>query len=280
MNKTNKPKRNRPSFTHKKRRDNSSNDETRENLPERKGRLWLFGTHAVLAALANPKRHSLQLLLTKETYNTHSQELDETLKDKSFGAEFKSRSEIDDFLPAEAVHQGIALLVDPLPGYPIEQLLKKVKDQETACVVILDQPNDPHNIGAVLRSAAAFGADAVIMPDRGTPEATGTLAKSACGALERVPVMRVGNLSRVMEQLKEAGFWCAGLDAHGDTPLAKANLDGKTALVFGAEGPGLRRLTKEKCDFLIRVPISNAVESLNLSNAVAITLYEVARNKE
>ncbi len=275
MNKSNKPKRNRPPFSGKKRAG-----KTGGSPPEPKGRLWLFGTHAVLAALSNPKRHCLQLLATKEIISSLGEELRGALSEKSIQPELKSRIELDDLLPPGAVHQGIALLSDPLPVYPIEQLIKQVKSKEQACVIILDQPNDPHNIGAVLRSAAAFGADAVIIPDRGTPEATGTLAKSACGALERVPVIRVGNLSRAMEQLKEVGFWCAGLDARGDKTLAKANLEGKTALVFGAEGPGLRRLTKENCDFLIRVPIANSMESLNLSNAVAITMYEVARNNE
>jgi 23S rRNA (guanosine2251-2'-O)-methyltransferase len=244
------------------------------------GRLWLYGTHAVIAAIANPHRYASRLVLTSEVASSEADSLASAIKQggkENLQPELRSRKEIEPLLPPEAVHQGIALLVEPLGGYSVEELCRDCQDKESARVVILDQPNDPHNIGAVLRSAAAFGASAVIVPDRGTPEATGTVAKSACGALERIPLLRVGNLARTMELLKESGFWCIGLDGQGGKLLADADLNGKSALIFGAEGPGLRRLTKENCDFLVRVPISNTVESLNLSNAVAVTLYEATR---
>lgn len=144
--------------------------------------------------------------------------------------------------------------------------------------MVLDQVTDPHNVGAVLRSAAAFGALAVVVPDRHAPDETGTLAKSASGALERMPLVRVSNLVRALEQLKDGGFWIAGLAAEGTTTLAQAKLSGKTALVLGSEGEGLRRLTREHCDYLVRLPMTDAVESLNVSNAAAVALYELIRD--
>jgi 23S rRNA (guanosine2251-2'-O)-methyltransferase len=171
----------------------------------------------------------------------------------------------------------VALLADPAPKLNLADVIKATANDERACVVILDQATDPHNIGAVARSSAAFGASAVIVPDRHSPEVTGALAKAASGALELVPLVRVGNLVQAMGTLKKAGFWCIGLDGDARQSLAETDLGGKVALVLGAEGPGLRRLTKETCDLLVRVPIIESAESLNLSNAAAVALYERAR---
>jgi len=149
-----------------------------------------------------------------------------------------------------------------------------------ATVIVLDRAEDPHNVGAVLRSAAAFGAQAVILPDRHAPNATAALAKVASGALETVPLVRVTNLARALGQLKQAGFWCIGFDMAADALLAAADIGGKAALVLGSEGDGLRRLTRASCDLLVRIPlVRGGIESLNLSAAAAIALYERARDR-
>jgi 23S rRNA (guanosine2251-2'-O)-methyltransferase len=232
------------------------------------GTVWLYGTHAVLAALANPERRVRRLVATAEAARG--------LPAGGAPVETLARPEIDRLLPAGAVHQGIAAQVEPLPGWGIEDIGRAAG--ASAVVVVLDQVTDPHNVGAILRSAAAFGALAVVVPDRHAPEETGTLAKSASGALERMPLVRVTNLARALEILKADGFWIAGLAADGPVTLAGAKLTGKIALVLGAEGEGLRRLTRTHCDHLVRLPISGAVESLNVSNAAAIALYELARD--
>jgi 23S rRNA (guanosine2251-2'-O)-methyltransferase len=195
--------------------------------------------------------------------------------------EAAERTDLDALLPEGAVHQGVALLAGPLPDTTIEDLCRSAETVSRVVVVALDQANDPHNVGAVLRSAAAFGALAVVLPRDHAPPIGGTLAKAASGALERLPLVRVTNLARALDALKEAGFWCLGLDAQAPETLAEAaakgRMAGKTVLVLGSEGAGLRRLTRESCDFLARIPIAGAMESLNLSNAAAIALYEASR---
>jgi len=245
------------------------------------GSLWLFGIHAVTAALENPERNLKRLLITKETAKSIEEDGKAALlHGKSTPeAEVVTRRNLDEMLGEGAVHQGIALHTLPLIGLSIEDLRDRAPDLEKSILVVLDQPSDPHNVGAIIRSAAGFGADAVVVPDRHAPPETAVMAKSACGALERLPIVRVGNLARSLEILREAGYWITGLDARGEKTVSEADMSGKTVLVFGAEGPGLRRLTRESCDFLVRIPITSDVESLNLSNAVAVTLYEAVRQK-
>lgn len=246
-----------------------------------KGPPWIYGRHAVVAALANPKRNCHRVVATSEFLKNHGRELDQAIQSvqrKRPDVEIMDRMEIEDLLQG-GVHQGIALQADPLPRASLDETLSQASDQENALFVALDQATDPQNIGAVLRSAAGFGALGVIIPDKNAPEITGAMAKAACGALERIAFIRVTNLSRAMEDLKENGFWSVGLDGYADTNLANINMTGKTLLVMGSEGTGLRRLTKEKCDFLARIPISQAIESLNLSNATAVALYEIARQR-
>lgn len=254
-----------------RRRDHrTAGDRPNPSARAGRDRLWLYGNHAVEAALANPARVKHRLVVTGELAPEIAAGLTGDI-----APEVMDRREVDRLLPPGAVHQGMALLASPLTDISLEEICAAVGEE--AVLVILDQANDPRNIGAVLRSAAAFGADAVIVPDRHTPEATAVLAKAASGALDKVPFVRVNNLARAMDQLKEAGFWFTGLDADVEQTLAEANLKGKTALVLGAEGTGLRRLTKETCDFLVRIPIDPDSESLNLSAAAAITLYEIRR---
>jgi 23S rRNA (guanosine2251-2'-O)-methyltransferase len=160
----------------------------------------------------------------------------------------------------------------------LDELMDGLEGRDSAVVLVLDQVTDPHNVGAVLRSAAAFGAVAVVVQDRHAPDESGVLAKSASGALERMPLLREVNLARALDRLKEGGFWCAGLAADGPVTLAQAKLSGRVALVLGSEGEGMRRLVRERCDAIVRLPITEAVESLNVSNAAAVALYELARD--
>lgn len=234
------------------------------------GGLWLYGTHAVLAALANPRRLIRRLVATPEVARDLAGQI-------SVPVDTLERTELDRLLPPGAVHQGLALHTEPLDAQAIEDLLPGLQGRENAVVLVLDQVTDPHNVGAVLRSAAAFGAVAVVVQDRHAPDESGTLAKSASGALERMPLLREVNLSRALDRLKEAGFWCAGLAADGAMTLAQAKLAGRVALVLGSEGEGLRRLVRERCDAIVRLPMTDAVESLNVSNAAAVALYELAR---
>ena len=188
-----------------------------------------------------------------------------------------SKQELDSLAGAGAVHQGLALQVKPLQSESLDEVIDKAPDR--AVILILDQVTDPHNIGAILRSAAAFDAIGVVIPDAGAPEESTTLAKSACGALETIPLIRVTNLVRAMQQLKDAGFWCLGLDGYAKEYIGDKKLPQRTAFVLGSEGDGMRRLTAEKCDYTIKLPISDKMESLNVSNAAAVALYEFYRQK-
>ena len=235
---------------------------------------WLFGVHPVRAALGNPLRRCRRLLLTAEAARGFA-----ALAAARGGLqpETVERAELDRLLPG-AVHQGAALLAEPLEEPTLDELLRQGASRETAALVVLDQVTDPHNVGAVLRSAAAFGALGVVTTERHAPAASAALAKAASGALESCPLLRVGNLAAALEEIKAGGFWCAGLAAEAPQALAEADLSGRVALVLGAEGVGLRRLTRERCDLLLRIPMAGgAVASLNVSNAAAVALYELAR---
>jgi 23S rRNA (guanosine2251-2'-O)-methyltransferase len=242
------------------------------------GGLWLWGIHPVLAALANPDRRIRRLMATAETMRAHGPEIEKLVRDRSLPQpEVVERNAIDTSVPQGAVHQGLAALTEPLPPMDIADLLAAAQGRESCVVMVLDQVTDPHNVGAVLRSAAAFGAIGLVVPDRNAPDETGTLAKSASGALERIPLVRTINLVRALEELKEGGFWIAGLAGDAPLTLAATKLSGRIALVMGSEGDGLRRLTREHCDHLVKLPQSDLVESLNVSNAAAVALYELVR---
>ena len=239
---------------------------------------WLFGQHPVTEAIRNPLR-KIQRLVRVGGAEGDLPETASTERPLPLWEPIERQS-LDQLLPEGAVHQGIAARVAPLPELDLLDICDQAAGREQATVVILDQVTDPHNVGAILRSAAAFGALAVILTERHAAPESGTLAKSASGALEHVPLVRVGNLARAMEQLKQAGFWLAGLAAEGKTTLAGAKLTGKVGLVMGAEGPGLRRLTRDHCDLLVRLPTGGAIGHLNVSNAAAVALYELARLRD
>lgn len=242
-----------------------------QNEKVREGAIWLHGTHAVLAALANPARRFRRLLATAEAEPRLASHVPPGLR-----AEIVERRTIDQMCPPGAVHQGLALQVLPLPETDLDEACGEAGGRRRL-VVVLDQVTDPHNVGAILRSAAAFGARAVILTDRHAPAATAVLAKAASGALESVPLVRVTNLARALEHLARLGYWRVGLQGSAPATLASLDLSGDIALVLGAEGEGLRRLTEEQCDLLARLPIAGTVESLNVSNAAAVALYELAR---
>lgn len=201
----------------------------------------------------------------------------ESLPAGAVEVEIVTRDAVDAVLPPGAVHQGVALQVLPLEPRSIEDIARHADKNGRTVVIALDQVTDPQNVGAALRSAAAFGAYAVIAPDRNTPEATGAMAKAASGALETVPLIRPNNLVRALETLKDSGFWVVGLDMDAPQNLPDAALPERCVLALGAEGRGLRRLTRETCDLMVRVPITGAVESLNVSASAAVALYEWVR---
>jgi 23S rRNA (guanosine2251-2'-O)-methyltransferase len=237
--------------------------------------VWLHGLHPVAAALANPARRLRRLLLTEDAEAALAARLPAG-RPWRLAPERADRARFAAFLPEDAVHQGAALLADPLPPVPLDRALAHAEGP----VLVLDQVTDPRNVGAILRSAAAFGAAALVLQDRHAPPETGALARAASGALEVVPVVREVNLARALRELKDAGLWVVGLDAAAPVTLAQAarGLDGRrVALVLGAEGEGLRRLTRETCDEVARLPIVPEVESLNVSAAAAVALYELAR---
>jgi 23S rRNA (guanosine2251-2'-O)-methyltransferase len=233
--------------------------------------VWLYGRHPVLAALANPERRIERILATREV----SERLEAELAGKS--VQILPREELAQRLPAGAVHQGLAALAAPLEEAQLEDVLARAG--ERTLVLALDQVTDPHNVGAILRSAAAFGAAGVVVTERHAPADTGVLAKAASGGLETVPLVRAVNLARALEQLKEAGFWIYGLDERGEIPIGELDLNGRACIVLGAEGEGLRRLTADKCDRLVTIPTHAALAALNVSNAAAIALYEWARRR-
>ncbi len=244
------------------------------------GKVVLWGRHAVRAALANPDREILSLHLAGGAEAADAEilaALPPQRRARLPGPVKLDGRDLAELVPSEAVHQGFVAVVRPLPGIGIEDLADRIDAGTHGVLVVLDQVTDPHNVGAVLRSAAAFGAAGVIMQSRHAPPADGVLAKAASGALERVPIAEVTNIARALDALKARGVWCVGLSGDSEFTIDRARLDGKIALVLGAEGPGLRRLTRERCDMIVRLPTIEDFGTLNISNAAAIALYEVRR---
>ena len=235
----------------------------------------LFGIHAVAAALDNPARRVRRLLATENA----ERRLAEQIAARKLAVERVRPKDLDRLLGADTVHQGIAIEADPLPEPELADLIARAGATESGPLIVLDQVTDPHNVGAILRSAAVFGAAGLLTTRRHSPPLNGTLAKSASGALELVPVCLVQNLSRAIDELKDAGVRVIGLDGEGETLLEDAPFDGPVALVLGAEGKGLRQLTRESCHHLCRIGTSNLLASLNVSNAAAISLHLAAMRR-
>jgi 23S rRNA (guanosine2251-2'-O)-methyltransferase len=225
-------------------------------------RLW--GKHAVAAALDNPERKVLKAWATREVAAFMQFPND-------VGVTLAEAPDLGRLVPHDAPHQGVVIEVEPLEEIWLGDVLAGAP--ERSVLLVLDQVTDPHNVGAILRSAAAFGAIGIVTQDRHSPPESGVIAKAASGTLERVPWARVVNLARALEEIGEAGFWRIGLAGDADTELKDALGPPRIALVLGAEGPGLRPNTREHCDALARLPISDSIESLNVSNAAAVALY-------
>jgi 23S rRNA (guanosine2251-2'-O)-methyltransferase len=252
------------------RNDSHRGPRPQEHTPDApRGAVWLYGHHAVAAALANPGRRLRRLLLTEEAQQTLTQRL---APPWPLSPEPVDRSRLDHLLGRDIAHQGAALLADPLAPPTLQHALER-----SGPLLVLDQVTDPRNVGAILRSAAAFGAAAVITQDRNAPEETGALAKAASGALETIPLLRAVNITRTLIALKAVGFWVVGLDAGGSALAGPALADRRIALVLGAEGDGLRRLTRETCDVIAGLATKGVMESLNVSAAAAVALYELTR---
>jgi len=224
----------------------------------------LYGWHTVTAALANPARRIRKLWATENALRRLAEEGIDT---QSIPYEVVRPQALDARLTPDAVHQGLYAEADPLPSPEIEEL------STSGIVLVLDQITDPHNVGAILRTAAAFAVGAIVTTARHSPEVTGVLAKSASGALEMVPIVTVQNLARALAALKERGFLVVGLDSEAADELAAMTLTAPLALVLGAEGKGLRHGTREVCDRLVRLDLPGSIKSLNVSNAAALALY-------
>ncbi|GAA4766463.1 23S rRNA (guanosine(2251)-2'-O)-methyltransferase RlmB [Novosphingobium ginsenosidimutans] len=232
------------------------------------GAVRLWGRHAVEAALKNPERNHRKLWATREGVASLDGELP-----PDFPVEYAQPADLARLVARDAPHQGLVLDCDALEDRFLDEVMQ---GDPARPLVVLDQVTDPHNVGAIMRSAAAFNAAAIVTQDRHSPPESGTLAKSASGALEVVPWVRVVNLARALEEMAEAGYWRIGLDGEGKATLGEALPAGPVALVLGAEGDGMRHNITQHCDAIARLPMSGAVESLNVSNAAAIALYALA----
>src|SRR4051812_8666032 len=225
-------------------------------------RLW--GKHAVSSALDNPERKVLRAWATREA-------ADLMQFPKDVAVTLADVADLGRLVPHDAPHQGVVIEVEALDEAWLDDVVNTAPDR--AVLLVLDQVTDPHNLGAIIRSAAAFGAIGIVTQDRHSPAESGVVAKAASGALERVPWVRVVNLARALEEIGDAGFWRIGLTGDAEVDLAEALGPARIALALGAEGPGLRPNPREHCDALARLPIGDAIESLNVSNAAAVALY-------
>ena len=233
---------------------------------------WLWGVHAVEAAVANPARRLLRLLASPDRTRAMAERLAGRGEDAGVRLEAMEPGEIARLLPPGAAHQGLALRAEPLEELGIDD----VADPAHGLILVLDQVTDPQNVGAVLRSAEAFGARAVVMQDRRAPPLSGAAAKAAAGAVERLPVVRAVNLSRALDRLSDLGWRAVGLAGEAELDLAEALDGGPTVLVLGSEGEGLRRLVSEHCEVLARIPMVGGAQSLNVAAAAAVALYAAA----
>lgn len=231
------------------------------------GKFLIFGKHSCIEAIKNPERRIEQIFITRNNL--------ESLKElvQNFKINIVTNSDLDSMIKQPS-HQGIAIKTYPLTP-------KQLKDTElNSLIIILDHVSNPRNIGSILRTATAFEASCVIVAKRNSPGESGVLTKAACGAFEKIPLIRVANIHRTIEDLKKAGYWCVGLETSTDKFLHQSKLTRKTALILGSEGKGLRNLTTKACDEILKIKITGNTKSLNVSNAASIAMYHVYINSE
>jgi 23S rRNA (guanosine2251-2'-O)-methyltransferase len=271
-----RPKGDRPEKPRNEHREHQPRPESSEKA--RGPRASLYGFHAVREAWLNPERKIHTLYINDQSVKG----FEDTIKEaQSRGLRRPhpitvEKQKLDSMLPKSAVHQGIALACAPLDDIFVQDMVIAAGDKPNVTIVMLDQVTDPHNVGAILRSASAFGASGMVLQKRHAPEMDGVLAKAACGAVEHVPVAYETNLSRAIEEFKENGFFVFGFDEHTNKSIRDIKPGGKVVLVLGSEGDGIRRLVKEHCDELLKLPTDGPIQSLNVSNAAAVALYALA----
>jgi 23S rRNA (guanosine2251-2'-O)-methyltransferase len=237
-------------------------------------RLWLYGTHAVFAALSNENRKIHKILCINKYYDSILEILLQRNLPKNL-IHLCDRVAIEKVLPEDAIHQGIAVEVDFLEVENLNVFTANLEENKNACVLLLDQVSDSRNIGSIVRSSVAFDVNGIIFTKANFPKENGAMVKAAAGGFEKIKLIEVANLANAIAHLKKEGFWIVGLDAHTSMNIHQLDSFPKIALVLGAEGEGMRELTKKSCDFLVKIPQSNNMESLNISNATAIALYEI-----
>lgn len=245
-----------------------------KNFSGNRSNIILYGRHPVMAIIANPARNISKILCTQDNF----EDIKNACRQYNINTALINtvdKKEIDRILPREAVHQGFAVYCQELEEYSLEDICILAQERPDCNVLILDQVTDPQNIGAIIRSAVAFNTLALILQDKNSPTETGALVKASAGMIEHLPICRVTNLSRAIEQLKEAGFWTIGMDGYAKTTIDKLKKGGKNAIIMGSEGKGMRRLVEEACDITIKLPMNEKVESLNVATAAAIVLYEM-----
>lgn len=237
--------------------------------PKKSNQVILYGRHAVFSALKNPRRKVVKLLITAENEAEFKKEF------ANIPYQTAQKKEIEKLVGFNAVHQGYVLITYALDTMFLEDLISQTADKQKCHILILDQVTDPQNVGAIIRSAAAFNASAVVVQDKNAPIESGAMAKASAGTIELVPMVRVTNLTRAVEQLKKAGFWIVGMDGYAKQKIDEVDKNAKLAVIMGSEGSGMRRLVEEACDIRVRLDINEKVESLNVSTAAAIVLYEL-----
>lgn len=275
-------KRNSGKIAHSKSSQNAQKTAYRqvraeESLRIKSHEVLIYGAHACEHALLNSHRKIHRIYCLEDHDLLNNERLSAVLNDAD-RTQIVDRHFFRDHFPQDIVHQNIALVVEKTGGSSLDHYLKTYAEKLTDIIVVLDQVTDPHNIGAIMRSANVFGASAIVVQDRNSPDMNGLIAKTACGAVEYVEYIQATNISRAMEDLKEAGYWCLGLDERGEQSISDAVKQSgqKIALIMGAEGAGLRRLVNEACDLLVSIPVYGQVPCLNVSNAAAVALSDTA----